>query len=204
MTLDSLRETVGVVTQDAHLFHDTIRANLAYARPDATEAEMEGVLRSAQIWDLVVGAAAGAGHRRRRPRPPALRRGEAAAGHRPAAAEVARAWSSWTRRPRTWTASPRSPCSGRWTRRSSGRTALVIAHRLSTVRGADLIVVVDDGRIVETGRHDELLAAGGLYADLYTTQFASQGLRPTADDSLDPRALAVLPPGRHAPPRTVI
>jgi len=59
----------------------------------------------------------------------------------------------------------------------SGRTALVIAHRLSTVRGADLIAVVDDGRVVETGRHDELLAAGGLYADLYTTQFASQGLR---------------------------
>jgi ATP-binding cassette subfamily B protein len=59
----------------------------------------------------------------------------------------------------------------------SGRTALVIAHRLSTVRGADQIAVVDDGRVVEIGRHEELLEAGGLYADLYTTQFAGQGLR---------------------------
>ncbi len=80
-----------------------------------------------------------------------------------------------TRRPPTSTASPRPPSSGRSTPRSTGRTSLVIAHRLSTVRNADLILVLDDGRIVQRGTHAELLAAGGLYADLYRTQFAENG-----------------------------
>jgi ATP-binding cassette subfamily B protein len=179
VTLDSLRETVGVVTQDAHLFHDTIRTNLAYARPDATEAEMEGVLRSAQIWDLVSTLPQGLdtvvgdrGHRlsggekqrlaiaRLLLKSPGLVVLDEATAHLDSESEVAvqRALDTAL----------------------AGRTALVIAHRLSTVRGADLIAVVEDGRVVETGRHDELLAAGGLYADLYTTQFASQGLREDA------------------------
>jgi ATP-binding cassette, subfamily B, bacterial len=185
VSLDSLRETVGVVTQDAHMFHDTIRANLAYARPEATEAELERVLRSAQIWDLVSSLPQGLdtvvgdrGHRlsggekqrmaiaRLLLKSPGLVVLDEATAHLDSESEVAvqRALDTAL----------------------AGRTALVIAHRLSTVRGADLIAVVDDGRIVETGRHGELLAQGGVYADLYTTQFASQGLRSSEDDSLTP------------------
>jgi ATP-binding cassette subfamily B protein len=185
VSLESLRETVGVVTQDAHMFHDTIRANLAYARPEATEAELERVLRSAQIWDLVSSLPQGLdtvvgdrGHRlsggekqrmaiaRLLLKSPGLVVLDEATAHLDSESEVAvqRALDTAL----------------------AGRTALVIAHRLSTVRGADLIAVVDDGRIVETGRHDQLLAQGGVYADLYTTQFASQGLRSSEDDSLAP------------------
>jgi ATP-binding cassette, subfamily B, bacterial len=185
VSLDSLRDTVGVVTQDAHMFHDTIRANLVYARPEATEAELERVLRSAQIWDLVSSLPQGLdtvvgdrGHRlsggekqrmaiaRLLLKSPGLVVLDEATAHLDSESEVAvqRALDTAL----------------------AGRTALVIAHRLSTVRGADLIAVVDDGRIVETGRHDELLVQGGVYADLYTTQFASQGLRSSEDDSLTP------------------
>jgi ATP-binding cassette, subfamily B, bacterial len=186
VTLESLNQVVGVVTQEAHMFHDTIRANLAYARPNATEAEMEAALRSAQVWDLVSGLREGLdtvvgdrGHRlsggekqrlaiaRLLLKSPGLVVLDEATAHLDSESEVAvqRALDS----------------------AFSGRTALVIAHRLSTVRGADLIVVVDDGRVVESGRHDELLALGGLYSDLYTTQFASQGLRePAPLDALTP------------------
>ena len=90
VTLDSLHAAIGVVTQDAHLFHDTIRANLRYARPDATEDEMWSALAAAQVGELVAGAAGRAGDRGRRPRLPAVRRREAAAGDRPAAAQGAR------------------------------------------------------------------------------------------------------------------
>jgi ATP-binding cassette subfamily B protein len=176
VTMASLSDVVGVVTQEAHLFHDTIRANLAFARPDATEDDMVAALRSAQIWDLVSVLPEGLdtvvgdrGHRlsggekqrmaiaRLLLKSPGLVVLDEATAHLDSESEVAvqRALDS----------------------AFSGRTALVIAHRLSTVRGADLIVVLDDGRVVERGRHDQLLAAGGLYADLYTTQFASQGLR---------------------------
>ena len=78
VTLESLHDAVGVVTQDAHMFHDTIRANLAYARPEATEAELVAACQAAQIWDLIASAARRPGHRRRRPRLPAVRRREAA------------------------------------------------------------------------------------------------------------------------------
>ena len=178
-TLESVPTTVGVVTQEAHLFHDTIRANLAYATPGATEAEMVTALQAAQVWALVALAAGGPRHRRRRPRAPPVRRREAAAGHRAAAAEGPR-----PHRPRRGDGAPRQRVRGRGAARPRhgalrGRTALVIAHRLSTVRGADQILVVDQ-RPHRRARHatTSCIAAGGLYADLYGTQFAEQETAP--------------------------
>jgi ATP-binding cassette subfamily B protein len=171
--LESLRATVGVVTQEAHLFHDTIRANLAYARPEASEAEMVEALKAAQVWPLVGSLPEGLdtvvgdrGHRlsggekqrlalaRLLLKGPGLIVLDEATAHLDSESEVAvqRALDSAL----------------------TGRSSLVIAHRLSTVRGADQILVVDGGRIVERGTHRELMARGGLYADLYETQFAEE------------------------------
>lgn len=173
-TFESLHDVVGVVTQDAHLFHDTIAANLAYANPGATKDEVISALKSAQVWDLVSGLPEGLdtvvgdrGHRlsggekqrlaiaRLLLKGPGLVVLDEATAHLDSESELAvqRALDTAL----------------------AGRTALVIAHRLSTVRGADQILVVSDGRIVERGKHHELLAQGGLYADLYNTQFAEQG-----------------------------
>jgi ATP-binding cassette, subfamily B, bacterial len=171
VTLDSLRAAVGYVTQDAHLFHDTIRDNLRYAKPDADDDEIVAALQAAQIWRLVQSLPDGldtvvgdrgyrlsGGERQRMAiarlllKAPHIVVLDEATAHLDSESEVAvqRALDSAL----------------------EGRTSLVIAHRLSTVRNADQILVVDDGRVVQRGTHDELLAAGGLYADLYRTQFA--------------------------------
>jgi ATP-binding cassette subfamily B protein len=178
LTLESLRSVVGVVPQDAHLFHDTIRANLLYARPSATEQELIEACQAARIWELISSLPDGldtiAGDRGYRLsggekqrlalarlllKAPSVVVLDEATAHLDSESEVAiqRALAIAL----------------------AGRTSLVIAHRLSTVRAADQILVVDGGQIAERGTHDELLAAGGVYAGLYRTQFAPQAaLRP--------------------------
>jgi ATP-binding cassette subfamily B protein len=169
----SLHDLVGYVTQDAHMFHDTIRANLLYAKPEATDAEVASALRAAQVWGLVASLPDGldtvvgdrgyrlSGGERQRlaiarlllkaPRVVVL---DEATAHLDSESEAAvqRALDAAL----------------------EGRTSLVIAHRLSTVRHADRIVVINEGRVVEQGTHAQLLASGGLYRDLYRTQFADQ------------------------------
>lgn len=168
---ESLHGAIGVVTQDAHLFHDTIRANLAYARPDATEAEMWHALADAQVAELV------------RRLPDGLDTVVGDRGHRLSGGEKQRVAIA-----RMLLRSPRIVVLDEATahldseseaavqraldRAMVGRTSVVIAHRLSTVRAADTIVVLEDGRVIETGTHAELLAVGGLYAELHATQFA--------------------------------
>jgi ATP-binding cassette subfamily B protein len=173
LTLASLRATVGVVPQDAHLFHDTIRANLLYARPSATEAELIEACKAAQIWDLISSLAGGldtvAGDRGYR-----LSGGEK---QRVALARLLlKAPTVVILDEATAHLDSESEAAVQRALKTAlaGRTSLVIAHRLSTIREADQILVIDEGQIREHGRHEQLLAAGGLYADLYRTQFAPQ------------------------------
>jgi ATP-binding cassette, subfamily B, bacterial len=171
VTLESLRDVVGVVTQDPHLFHDTIRANLLYARPSAAEPELIEVCQAARIWDLIAGLPDGLdtvvgdhGHR--------LSGGEK---QRVALARLLlKAPSVVVLDEATAHLDSESEAAVQQALKHAlaGRTSLVIAHRLSTIRQADQILVVAGGRIVERGTHAELLASGGLYADLCHTQFA--------------------------------
>jgi ATP-binding cassette subfamily B protein len=172
-TLESVRRTVGMVMQDAHLFHDTIRANLLYAKPEASEAELAAALQDAQIASAVASLAQGLdtvigdrGHRlsggekqrvaiaRLLLKAPPLVILDEATAHLDSESEraIQEAFLSALK----------------------GRTSLVIAHRLSTVQNADQILVLDRGRIVERGRHEELLHAGRLYEQLYRTQFSAK------------------------------
>ena len=173
VTQESLHDAVGVVTQDAHMFHDTIRANLAYARPGASEQELIQACQAAQIWDLISvlpdgldtvvgdrGYRLSGGEKQRIAlarlllKAPSVVVLDEATAHLDSESEAAvqRALKLAL----------------------AGRTSLVIAHRLSTIREADQILVIEAGQVRERGGHDELLAAGGLYAELYRTQFARQ------------------------------
>jgi ATP-binding cassette subfamily B protein len=173
VTQQSLHDVVGVVTQDAHMFHDTIRMNLEYARPGATERELIEACRAAQIWDLVAalpdrldtivgdrGYRLSGGEKQRIAlarlllKAPSVVVLDEATAHLDSESEAAVQRALKTA--------------------LAGRTSLVIAHRLSTIREADQILVIDAGQVRERGTHDQLLAAGGLYAELYRTQFASQ------------------------------
>jgi ABC-type multidrug transport system fused ATPase/permease subunit len=185
LSFDALRATVGVVTQDGHLFHDTIRANLAYAAPEAGDRDLWAALESARLAELVLSMPDGldtvvgergyrlSGGERQRltiarlllTKPQVVILDEATA-HLDSESEVAVQEALAVA--------------------LEGRTALVIAHRLSTIRAADAILVIDDGRVVEHGTHDELLRAGGRYADLYLTQFAEG---PTASHDATPTPL---------------
>ena len=179
VTQDSLHDVVGVVTQDAHMFHDTIRANLAYARPGASGPELEQACRAAQIWDLISALPDGldtiVGDRGYR-----LSGGEK---QRIALARLLlKAPSVVVLDEATAHLDSESEAAVQRALKTAlaGRTSLVIAHRLSTIREADQILVIDEGQVRERGRHDELLAGGGLYAELYRTQFASQESLPAA------------------------
>ncbi|MCW2940006.1 MAG: transporter related protein [Actinomycetia bacterium] len=173
LTLAALSDTIGVVPQDAHMYHESIRDNLLYARPTASEEDLLVALRAAQIFDMVDSMPDGldtivgdrgyrlsGGEKQRLAiarlllKAPSVVVLDEATAHLDSESEAAVQRALQTA--------------------LAGRTSLVIAHRLSTIREADQILVIDDGRVVERGMHEELLLAGGLYAELYRTQFARQ------------------------------
>jgi ATP-binding cassette subfamily B protein len=172
VTLDSLRESVGVVTQDAHLFHDTIRANLLYARPEASEEDLRDACSAAHILTLIDQL------------PEGLDTVVGDRGHRLSGGEKQRIALA-----RLLLKAPRVVILDEATAHLDsesevavqraldealmGRTSIVIAHRLSTIQRADQILVIDGGRVVERGTHGELLGRGGLYADLHRAQFGT-------------------------------
>ena len=169
LTLESLRDSIGVVMQDAHLFHESIAENLRYAKQDATEAQMQAACEAAQIWNLIKSL------------PNGLDTMVGERGHRLSGGEKQRLAIA-----RLLLKSPAVVILDEATAHLDseneqlvhaalqsalkGRTSIVIAHRLSTVREADQILVLEKGSIVERGKHDDLVAKGGLYADLYNRQ----------------------------------
>ena len=179
LSTDSIRSTVGLVTQDGHLFHDSVRANLLLARPGATEDELFDALRRARLSDLI------------RSLPNGLDTVVGERGYRLSGGERQRLTIA-----RLLLAHPQvvildeatahldstseAAVQEALTEALAGRTSVVIAHRLSTIRAADQILVVEDGRIVERGTHAELLAAGGRYEELHRTQFADSGPKSSA------------------------
>ncbi len=182
-TIPSVQAVVGVVTQDAHLFHDTVRANLVYAAPDATDEEMREALRRAQILEVVDALPDGldtlVGDRGYR-----LSGGEK---QRIAIARLLlKAPDVVVLDEATAHLDSESEAAVQKALETAlvGRTSIVIAHRLSTIRDADAILVLDGGRIVERGTHESLLAAGGLYAELYRTQFADPSTPAAATPAL--------------------
>jgi ATP-binding cassette subfamily B protein len=178
LTLASLNAAIGVVTQDAHLFHDSIASNLRYAKPDATDAELVTACRAARIHDVIAALPDGydtvvgdrgyrmsGGEKQRLAiarvllKDPAIVILDEATAHLDSETELL--------------------IQQALAEALSGRTSVVIAHRLSTVQAADQILVIDEGRIVERGTHDQLLRSGGLYEELYETQYLRPG--PAAD-----------------------
>jgi ABC-type multidrug transport system, ATPase and permease components len=180
LTLHSIGDAVGFVMQDPHLFHDTIRENLRYAKPDATNAELETACRAARVYDLIESLPDGldtivgergyrmsGGEKQRLAiarvllKQPAIVILDEATSHLDSESEhaIQRALDAAL----------------------TGRTAIVIAHRLSTIVNADRILVIDDGQVVEQGTHEVLLRQGGLYADLYRTQLDREELHDVAD-----------------------
>jgi ATP-binding cassette, subfamily B, bacterial len=185
LTQDSLHRAIGVVSQDPHLFHDTVGMNLRYARPDATDAEMMEACRAAQILDVIMALPDGfdtvvgeRGHR--------LSGGEkqrlAIARmllKNPAVVVLDEATSHLDSENEALVQAALATA-------LSGRTAIVIAHRLSTITAADQILVLDHGQIVERGSHDDLLARRGLYADLYRTLVRTEGTAPASPAKVGP------------------
>lgn len=170
VSFESLRDALGVVTQDSHMFHDTIGANLLYAKPDATVAQVEQACIDAQIWNMISSL------------PEGLDTVVGDRGYRLSGGEKQRIALArlLLKSPRVVILDEATAHLDSESERAvhqaldnalSGRTSVVIAHRLSTIRGAHQILVVVDGQIVQRGTHDELLAQGGVYSDLYETQF---------------------------------
>lgn len=171
LTAEGIRQAVGMVTQDGHLFHDTIRGNLLLARPEATAEEVWDALRRARLGDLVEAL------------PEGLDTVVGERGYRLSGGERQRLTIArlLLKQPRvvildeataSLDSTSEAAVQAALGEALAGRTAVVIAHRLSTIRAADLIAVVEDGRIVERGTHAELVVAGGRYEELYRTQFA--------------------------------
>ena len=172
LSFEGMRSALGMVTQDGHLFHETIRSNLLLANPGASEEEIWDALRRARLEDLI------------RSLPDGLETMVGERGYRLSGGERQRMTIA-----RLLLAQPRivvldeataaldstseAAVQAALTEALQGRTAVVIAHRLSTIRNADRILVIEDGRIAEQGTHTELLAKGGRYAELYNTQFAA-------------------------------